>query len=224
MAGGGNINMGGCAIIGVLILAAIGSCLPKKGEKSAQSSVRYVAARSLNCRASDSIGAAVVRSFRRDDSVTVAEERGDWARLEGANSCWVASRFLASAPGSSGASEAGDVTEGALTAGSSAGLMSRTGAGSGSGGGSSSSRQGTGYASSGARSYASGHASVSKKKTAKRAKASAWKKKRGSKRGKKRSSGGYSSGNCPCSGYNVCIGPRGGRYCITSGGNKRYGV
>lgn len=31
-------------------------------------------------------------------------------------------------------------------------------------------------------------------------------------------------GSCPCSGGNVCIGPRGGRYCITSGGNKRYGV
>lgn len=33
-----------------------------------------------------------------------------------------------------------------------------------------------------------------------------------------------SGGNCPCRGNNVCIGPRGGRYCITSGGNKRYGV
>lgn len=32
------------------------------------------------------------------------------------------------------------------------------------------------------------------------------------------------SGSCPCSGRQVCIGPRGGRYCITSGGNKRYGV
>ncbi|WP_443026274.1 SH3 domain-containing protein [Sphingomonas sp. CCH5-D11] len=31
-------------------------------------------------------------------------------------------------------------------------------------------------------------------------------------------------GSCPCSGANVCVGPRGGRYCITSGGNKRYGV
>lgn len=30
--------------------------------------------------------------------------------------------------------------------------------------------------------------------------------------------------SCPCSGGSVCIGPRGGRYCITSGGNKRYGV
>jgi hypothetical protein len=33
----------------------------------------------------------------------------------------------------------------------------------------------------------------------------------------------YSS-SCPCSSGSVCIGPRGGRYCITSGGNKRYGV
>jgi len=31
-------------------------------------------------------------------------------------------------------------------------------------------------------------------------------------------------GACPCSGRSVCVGPRGGRYCITSGGNKRYGV
>lgn len=30
--------------------------------------------------------------------------------------------------------------------------------------------------------------------------------------------------SCPCSSGNVCIGPRGGRYCITSGGNKRYGM
>lgn len=33
-----------------------------------------------------------------------------------------------------------------------------------------------------------------------------------------------SSGSCPCSSGRICIGPRGGRYCITSGGNKRYGV
>lgn len=33
-----------------------------------------------------------------------------------------------------------------------------------------------------------------------------------------------SGGTCPCSGSRVCIGPRGGRYCITSGGRKRYGV
>jgi hypothetical protein len=30
--------------------------------------------------------------------------------------------------------------------------------------------------------------------------------------------------SCPCSSGNICIGPRGGRYCITSGGHKRYGM
>jgi len=34
----------------------------------------------------------------------------------------------------------------------------------------------------------------------------------------------YGGGSCPCSGSNICVGPRGGRYCITRGGNKRYGV
>lgn len=34
----------------------------------------------------------------------------------------------------------------------------------------------------------------------------------------------YLDEGCPCSGSRICIGPRGGRYCITSGGNKRYGV
>lgn len=29
-------------------------------------------------------------------------------------------------------------------------------------------------------------------------------------------------GGCPCSSSSNCYGPRGGRYCITSGGNKRY--
>ena len=36
--------------------------------------------------------------------------------------------------------------------------------------------------------------------------------------------GNFTEGSCPCSGSRVCVGPRGGRYCITSGGNKRYGV
>lgn len=33
-----------------------------------------------------------------------------------------------------------------------------------------------------------------------------------------------STSGCPCGSGKVCVGPRGGRYCITSGGNKRYGV
>jgi hypothetical protein len=31
-----------------------------------------------------------------------------------------------------------------------------------------------------------------------------------------------SASSCPCSGSKVCVGPRGGHYCITSSGNKRY--
>ena len=31
-------------------------------------------------------------------------------------------------------------------------------------------------------------------------------------------------GECPCNGGKVCVGPRGGRYCITRSSNKRYGV
>lgn len=31
------------------------------------------------------------------------------------------------------------------------------------------------------------------------------------------------SGPCPCGSGRVCVGPRGGRYCMTSGGRKRYG-
>ncbi len=35
---------------------------------------------------------------------------------------------------------------------------------------------------------------------------------------------GFSGGSCPCGSGRICTGPRGGRYCITFGGNKRYGV
>lgn len=31
-------------------------------------------------------------------------------------------------------------------------------------------------------------------------------------------------GKCPCNGGKVCVGKRGGRYCVTSSGRKRYGV
>lgn len=34
----------------------------------------------------------------------------------------------------------------------------------------------------------------------------------------------FSSGSCPCGSGRICTGPRGGRYCITFGGNKKYGV
>ena len=33
----------------------------------------------------------------------------------------------------------------------------------------------------------------------------------------------FSGGGCPCSSGRICVGPRGGRYCITAGGHRRYG-
>lgn len=39
---------------------------------------------------------------------------------------------------------------------------------------------------------------------------------------KKSSAAPYSGGGCSCSSGGVCYGPRGGAYCYTSGGNKRY--
>lgn len=38
------------------------------------------------------------------------------------------------------------------------------------------------------------------------------------------SRGTTDDGKCPCNGGKVCVGKRGGRYCITSSGRKRYGV
>lgn len=84
------------------------------------------------------------------------------------------------------------------------------------------------YANSNRQSYGSPNYLSSTKKHSK--KYSATRKSSTSSRSKRSSSrrssgsGGSYGGSCPCSGSNVCIGPRGGRYCITSGGNKRYGV
>ncbi|WP_415770315.1 hypothetical protein [Pseudomonas sp. LB3P38] len=39
---------------------------------------------------------------------------------------------------------------------------------------------------------------------------------------KTRSDSGYSEPDCSCGGGNFCYGPRGGHYCITSGGNRAY--
>ncbi|SEH12729.1 SH3 domain-containing protein [Sphingopyxis sp. YR583] len=226
----GNANLGGCAILGLLFLVAVGSCLPKSDRPSAQADPRYVTARSLNCRSADSTSADVVASFRRGEPLMIAEERGDWSRVEGGANCWVAARYLARVPPAADAD-----TGGVAAAGGAAALLSAPRGGAsgtgGSGGGSSGypggtvgARDGGSYDAPRGRAYVGGKSSVSQGKMASvRKKAASWKK-RSTKRKKKRSGGGVSGGSCPCSGYNVCIGPRGGRYCITSGGNKRYGV
>lgn len=225
MAQASGSNMAGCAIIGIVILAAIGSCLPKGDQTAATGNARWVTAGSLNCRSEDRLDAAVIRQHRKDERVTIAEERGDWARTE--EGCWVAARYLAAALAEPSTGTANSATAQGLMASPLSGSANPAGRGSsgesnfGGSSGSGSGERRSAYA-SGSGSYGSSKPSTSRKSSAR--KKTTYKKRSSTKRKKKRSSGGYSSGNCPCSGYNVCIGPRGGRYCITSGGNKRYGV
>jgi hypothetical protein len=193
----------GCGVVLaiVFILFLIGKCssgpasAPAEPTQAAVSEPAYVAARSLNCRRSPDASAAVAESLKRDDQVVVAERTGDWARLTRAGGdCWVSSSFLASAPGVDGASP-GSTTSGAQ------GLTA--------------SAAGTTAVAAGAGYVASRAVHAGRRHAASRSR-------HHSRRG--RSTGGYSGSGCPCSGSQVCIGPRGGRYCITSGGNKRYGV
>ncbi len=34
--------------------------------------------------------------------------------------------------------------------------------------------------------------------------------------------GGSGNGDCPCGGGSLCVGPRGGEFCMTPSGNKSY--
>lgn len=194
----------GCGVVLAIffVLFLVGRCstgstdAPGNSAQPAISEPAHVAARSLNCRREPDGSAAVSERLARDDQVVVAERRGEWARLTRiGGDCWVSSSFLAGGPGG-GAEPAGS------SAAAAQGLIS-TGAGST-------------VAAAGA-GYAAGNAIRSGRRHAGSRRRSASRKRRSS-------GGGYSGSGCPCSGSQVCIGPRGGRYCITSGGNKRYGV
>jgi hypothetical protein len=155
-----------------------------------------VTAQSLNCRREPDASAAVSQALKRDDQVVVAERRGEWARLtRTAGDCWVSNSFLSGAPDGSG-SPTGSARPNAQ------GLIS-TGVGS------SVAAAGAGYVAS---------------KAVRSGKRHSGSRHRGSSGRRRGTGGGYFGSGCPCSGSQVCIGPRGGRYCITSGGNKRYGV
>lgn len=188
------------AILFVLIL--VGKCssgstgAPGNTTQTAVSEPAYVTARSLNCRREPEASAAISEGLARNDQVVVTERRGEWVRLTRAGGdCWVSGTFLANAP-VAGTTETGSPTTGAQ------GLMST--------------EAGSTVAAAGA-GYVAG-------KSVRSGKRYAGSRRRGSSRSHRGSGGGYSGSGCPCSGSQVCIGPRGGRYCITSGGNKRYGV
>lgn len=160
-----------------------------------------VAGNNVNCREEPSLSAPIVTTVTRGESVTVLVSDGSWSQvtLEGGTVCWIASRLLESSyrSGDSPGRDTDDATND--TSASSQTTYS-------------SSRAGT-YAGRSGSTRSTPAAKPSRTRTA-------------SKPSRRRGSGrsGASGGSCPCSGPNVCIGPRGGRYCITSGGNKRYGV
>lgn len=196
----------GCGVVLVILLAlfAIGKCssdAPDAAPDTAQASMSepaVVSARSLNCRREPEAAAAIAEGLSRADQVIVAERRGDWARLTRVGGdCWVSGAFLTAG------TSAPDAGAGGAPSSAAQGLMSTDA-------GSAVAAAGTGY-------VAAKAAKTSRKRGPSR--------RRSASRGRRGSSGGgYSAGGCPCSGSQICIGPRGGRYCITSGGNKRYGV
>lgn len=196
------VGVAGWVVAAILGLIAIGRCSPQSSmpasAPSASISVnRAVAVRSLKCRLAPSANARVVRSYTRNDPLPVAEEANGWARVTGAPDCWVASRFL---------SGAGSMPVAQGLVGTAAGAA--TGAGQPAAVSDANSNVGSSRAVRSRTSHSSGVQSWQWPKPKK----------------KRRSSGGGFDSGCPCSGRLVCIGPRGGRYCITSGGNKRYGV
>lgn len=196
----------GCGVVLVILLAllAIGRCssgtpdAPGDAAEASMSEPAVVSARSLNCRREPEAAAAVAEGLSRDEQVIVSERRGDWAKLTRVGGdCWVSGAFLAAGP------SGGAVAASGASSPVSQGFVS-TGAGS------AVAAAGTGY-------VAAKAAKASRKRSASR--------RRSASNGRRGSTGGgYSAGGCPCSGSQICIGPRGGRYCITSGGNKRYGV
>jgi hypothetical protein len=166
----------------------------------------FIRARSLNCRETADARSSIVETIGRATEVVVVEEYSDRSKLDRIGTdCWVSTEYLSeTSPGSGGNGQG-------LTSASTRGALATAGVGGAAAGAYLSSRKVGRH--TGAKTY-----------RAKRRVNSG----RRSRAGRSGRRGGgsylYDGGNCPCSGSNICIGPRGGRYCITSGGNKRYGV
>ena len=207
-------GIAGWVVAAALAVAVIARCSPQTSTPAPSASstalavTRTVAAHSLNCRSEPSASAAAVRSYARDNSLAIEEEQDGWAKVAGDPPCWVASRYLAGAI--------------VTTAGAAAGSTARTPAPSS--GGTTVSRPTSDMGDAGVDGSTSARHSSTGGSSSIAALYDPPARKRSKSRKKRRSSDTYSGGGCPCSGRQVCIGPRGGRYCITSGGNKRYGV
>ena len=200
----------GWTLAGVFAVVAIGQCSKTTpslygsvAEASSVGASKYIVARSLNCRSTPSAKSSVVRALKQGEKVSTLEENGGWSRLGGAPDCWVATRYLADS-----------LIDNANTA-----L-----AGSDAKGGTSSAR--TFISQTPASSYWESKSSKRSLSTRSSSSIKATSSSRSHQKKQTKTSGTYvyDGDSCPCSGSRVCIGPRGGRYCITRGGNKRYGV
>jgi hypothetical protein len=209
----------GCALMGVagLFLLLIAMCSGQKTPAPPQGvaalgtdgnskapTMAYVAARSLNCRASANAESAIIAKLVHNDALMLTDSQQGWSKVQrSGGDCWVATRLVTDTqPGSAAQRLAGSAN--GRTAAVAGGVAAGTAA--------------SYYASGSGRTTSSRHSASQRKAV------SSVRKKRSRKakvRSSRRSSFG---GGCPCSGGTVCIGPRGGRYCITRGGNKRYGV
>lgn len=197
----GGISGLGWVVVSVLAILAIGKCAGTETASAPTSDppeLRYVTASALNCRTSPSPAATAVRSLKQNESVTVGEEANGWSQITGAEPCWVSTAYLsATLPAALGL-----LSSPVPLSTPTANAMTK------------SALQSPSSVSAGTRvtRVSKSHRTKSKRTSRNRAHPNA-------------SGGGqYFGSGCPCSGNRICIGPRGGRYCITSGGNKRYGV
>lgn len=212
-------GIAGWVVAGLLALVAIAQCArspviaptPTAALATAPAPATHkVSARSLKCRSVASATAPILRTLARNDAVRITDEAKGWSHVGDDPGCWVATRYLAALPTSAAPAAKASTL---LASPGSADPISTSEA-------SSNPDLATPDIS---------FPSISSARKARRtreasrysAKSHGW----STPRKKRRSYGGdYYGSGCPCSGRQVCIGPRGGRYCITSGGNKRYGV
>lgn len=215
-------GIAGWVVAGLLGLVAIAQCsrspvttsTPTAAPATAPAPATHkVSARSLKCRSVASATAPVLKTLVRNDAVRITDQAKGWSHVGDGPGCWVATRYLAALPTSPDPVQAGAKANTLMASPGSADSIA------------------TSKASLNPELTTTDISlpSTSSTQKARRtrgsllygAKSHGW----STPRKKRRSYGGdYSGSGCPCSGRLVCIGPRGGRYCITSGGNKRYGV
>ncbi|MDG2535263.1 hypothetical protein P6144_16500 [Sphingomonas sp. HITSZ_GF] len=215
-------GIAGWVVAGLLGLVAIAQCSRNPVTTSASTAAlaaapapatHKVSARLLKCRSVASATAPVLKTLARNDAVQINEEAKGWAHVGDSPGCWVATRYLAALPASPAPAPAAVKASTLLASPGSAEAISTSEA---------SAKPDLTTPNLSLPSTSSARkAHRARERSRYSARSHGW----STPKKKRRSYGGdYYGSGCPCSGRQVCIGPRGGRYCITSGGNKRYGV